>query len=151
MPLVHPELGANAPGEARCTPPAVIRSAAATAEQGDDQPRSDMSKRIILPLLGLALAAALLTAGVAGAATKTITLKDIAFSPKSLKISKGSTVTFAFRDGDTTHNVTSVGSKRFKTISNRSSGSKSRTFAKAGTYRFQCTLHPGMTGRIVVR
>jgi plastocyanin len=151
MPLAHPELGANAPGEACCTPPAVIRSAVATAEQGDDQPRSDMSRRIILPLLGLALAAAPLTAGVAGAATRTITLKDIAFSPKSLKISKGSTVTFAFRDGDTTHNVTSVASRRFKTIGNRSTGSKSRTFTRAGTYRFECTLHPGMTGRIVVR
>jgi len=26
-----------------------------------------------------------------------------------------------------------------------------RTFSRAGTYRFACTLHPGMTGRIVVR
>ncbi len=110
-----------------------------------------MSKRIILPLLGLALSAAPFTAGVAAAATKTVTLKDIAFSPKSLTVSKGSTVTFAFRDGDTVHNVTSVGSKRLRTISNRSSGSKSRKFTKAGTYRYACTLHPGMTGRIVVR
>jgi plastocyanin len=110
-----------------------------------------MSKRVLLPLLGLALAAALLTAGVAGAATKTVTLKNIDFSPKSLTISKGSTVTFAFRDGDTVHNVTSTGSKRFSTIGNRSSGSKSRRFTKAGTYRYACTLHPGMTGRIVVR
>lgn len=110
-----------------------------------------MSKRVLLPLLGLALSAALLTAGAAGAATKTVALKNIAFSPKSLTISKGATVTFTFRDGDTVHNVTSTGSKRFSTISNRSSGSKSRRFTKAGTYRYACTLHPGMTGRIVVR
>ena len=110
-----------------------------------------MSKRVLLPLLGLALTAALITAGVAGAATKTVTLKDIAFSPKSLQVSKGSTVTFAFRDGDTVHNVTSTGSKRFTTIANRTTGSKSRRFTKAGTYRYACTLHPGMTGRIVVR
>jgi plastocyanin len=110
-----------------------------------------MSKHVLLPLLGLALAAALITAGVAGAATKTVTLKNIAFSPKSLTISKGSTVTFAFRDGDTVHNVTSTGSRRFSTIANRTTGSKSRKFTKAGTYRYACTLHPGMTGRIVVR
>lgn len=110
-----------------------------------------MSTRITLALLGLVLAGALSTAGVAGAATKTVTLKNIAFSPKRLTISKGSSVTFAFRDGGTTHNVTSVGSRRFSTISSRDSGSRSRKFTKAGTYRYACTLHPGMTGRIVVR
>jgi plastocyanin len=107
--------------------------------------------RIPAALAGLALSAAVLTAGVAGAATRTVTLKDIAFSPKSLTVSKGSTVTFAFRDGDTVHNVTSTGSKRFTRIANRTTGSRSRTFTRAGTYRYQCTLHPGMTGRIVVR
>jgi plastocyanin len=149
-PPAHPEARANAPGEDPRTLPAVIRSAAAPAEQGDDQPRSDMNKRILLPLLGLALATALFSAGIAGAATKTVTLKHIAFSPKSLTIHKGSTVTFAFRDDTTVHNVTSTGAKRFKTIGNRSSGSKSRTFSRAGTYRYHCTLHPGMSGRIVV-
>jgi plastocyanin len=97
----------------------------------------------------LALAATATTSAPA-ATTRSVTLKNIAFSPKSLSISKGSTVTFAFRDGTTVHNVKSVGSKRFARISNRSSGSKSRTFSSAGTYRYECTLHPGMTGRIVV-
>jgi plastocyanin len=25
------------------------------------------------------------------------------------------------------------------------------TFAQAGTFRFACTIHPGMTGEVVVR
>jgi len=86
-----------------------------------------------------------------GAASRTVTLKNIAFSPKKLSISKGSRVTFSFRDEDTEHNVISTGSKRFKAIAGRSSGSQSRTFPRAGTYRYSCTLHPGMSGRIVVR
>ncbi|MDX6677894.1 MAG: hypothetical protein QOE31_1946 [Solirubrobacteraceae bacterium] len=90
-------------------------------------------------------------AAVSGAASRTVTLKNIAFSPKSLSVSKGSSVTFAFRDGSTRHNVISSGSRRFKSISTRSSGSLKRTFTRAGTYRYQCTLHPGMTGRITVR
>jgi len=107
--------------------------------------------RTLRPLLGLALATALVSVGGASAATtKTVTLKAIAFHPASLKVAKGTTVRFAFRDGATMHNVTSTGSKRFKTISNRSAGTQSRTFNSAGTYRYQCTLHPGMTGRIVV-
>ena len=106
----------------------------------------------LLLLTGLAFAAVLFTVGGASAAaTRTVTLKDIAFSPASLKVAKGTKVTFAFRDGTTVHNVTSTGAKRFTTISNRSKGSLSRTFTRAGTYRYACTLHPGMTGRIVVR
>ena len=113
-------------------------------------------RRRVVALAGLALAAAVVpvagVAGVAGAAgSKTVTLKDIAFAPKRLTVGKGTKVTFAFRDGTTTHNVTSKGSPRFKTIGNRSSGAPARTFSTAGTYRYHCTLHPGMTGRIVVR
>jgi plastocyanin len=110
------------------------------------------SRRVLLALSGPLVAAALLCSGTAGAATtRTVTLKNIDFSPEILRVSKGSTVTFAFRDGDTVHNVTSTGSRRFTTIANRTSGSRSRTFTRAGTYRYACTLHPGMTGRIVVR
>ncbi len=96
-----------------------------------------------------ALGGQIAASGAAG--SRTVTLKDIAFSPKSLSISKGTTVAFAFRDGSTVHNVVSSGSKRFKAISNRSSGSQQRKFTSAGTYRYECTLHPGMTGRITVR
>ena len=82
---------------------------------------------------------------------RTVALRNIAFSPKSLAIAKGTTVTFAFRDGSTDHNVVSIGSRRFRSIGVRSAGSPRRTFNRAGTYRYECTLHPGMTGRISVR
>ena len=80
-----------------------------------------------------------------------MTLRDIAFSPKSLTIARGSTVTFRWRDDDTAHNVVSQGAKRFKSIATRETGSQSRKFTRAGTYRYVCTLHPGMAGRITVR
>jgi plastocyanin len=112
-------------------------------------------RRKLHPILALALAATVVpVAGVAGAGaagSKTVTLKNVAFSPKSLSVSKGTQVTFAFRDDGTAHNVTSTGNKRFKTIADRTSGSPSRTFSRTGTYRYECTLHPGMTGRITVR
>jgi plastocyanin len=111
-----------------------------------------MSRRRLLSGLGLVLAAgAVSVPGAAGAPARTVTLKDIAFSPRSLSVSKGTKVTFAFRDDGTTHNVKSTGSTRFKTITDRSSGSQSRTFSRAGIYRYACTLHPGMSGRITVR
>ena len=106
---------------------------------------------IFLTATVVAIAALGGQAASSGAAGRTVTLKSIAFSPKSVSIAKGSSVTFAFRDGSTTHNVVSTGSRRFKAIGNRSSGSVRRVFTRPGVYRYQCTLHPGMTGRITVR
>ena len=100
-------------------------------------------------LISIALLGGQVAASAAG--SRTVVLKNIAFSPKSLAIAKGTTVTFAFRDASTDHNVVSTGSRRFKTIGVRSAGSPKRTFSRAGTYRYECTLHPGMTGRISVR
>jgi plastocyanin len=104
-------------------------------------------------MVGLALVAAVIPAGgAAGAAgTKTVTLKDIAFSPSRLTVSKGTAVTFSWKDDGTRHNVTSTGRKRFKTISDRTSGERPVRFGRAGTYQYECTLHPGMSGRITVR
>jgi plastocyanin len=106
-------------------------------------------------LARLALCAVALTvvggqAAATAAGGRTVTLRNIAFSPKNLTIARNSTVTFAFRDDGTAHNVVSKGSKKFKSISVRSSGSQSRKFTAAGTYRYVCTLHPGMAGRITV-
>ncbi|MDX6719100.1 MAG: hypothetical protein QOJ63_1354 [Solirubrobacteraceae bacterium] len=110
-----------------------------------------MNRRALALLTASVVSVAAVGGHVASAASvKTVALKDIAFSPKSLSITRGSTVRFAFRDATTTHNVTSVGRRRFSTIGNRSRGAQSRTFTRAGTYRYECTLHPGMTGRISV-
>lgn len=81
---------------------------------------------------------------------RTVTLRDIAFSPKKLSIKRNTTVTFAFRDESTSHNVVSKGAKRFKPIGIRASGSQARKFTSAGIYRYVCTLHPGMSGQITV-
>jgi plastocyanin len=131
----------------------MIRRAAAPADASDDQPDVDMRRLRLLAIAGLALGAAApaVTTAAGAAATRTVTLKDISFSPRSLTVSGGTTVTFAFRDNGTTHDVTSTAGRRFKTIAARSAGSVRRTFRRTGTYRYACTLHPGMTGRITVR
>ena len=105
----------------------------------------------LLAIAALCAAAAGGQAAVSQASGKTVTLRNIAFSPKSLSIARGTTVTFAWRDDDTAHNVVSRGAKRFRSIGVRESGSRSRKFTSAGTYRYVCTLHPGMSGRITVR
>lgn len=93
--------------------------------------------------------------GARAAATKTVVLKDIAFKPAKLSVKRGTRVTFQWRDGSTPHNVISKGRPKFKSASTRTESDGARpysvTLRKKGTYRYVCTIHPGMSGRITVR
>ncbi|HEV7494249.1 cupredoxin domain-containing protein [Baekduia sp.] len=81
------------------------------------------------------------------ASTTTVTLKDISFKKATVKIAKGGSVRWVWKDGDTPHNVT-FATKHSKT---QKSGSYTLRFARAGTFKYHCTIHPGMDGKIVVR
>jgi plastocyanin len=90
-----------------------------------------------------------LAAGPAAHAAKatTVTLKDISFTKSTVRISRGASVKWVWKDGSTPHNVT-FANKHSKT---QQSGSYTLEFAKSGTYRYHCTIHPGMDGKIIVR
>jgi len=64
-------------------------------------------------------------------------------------IKAGGTVTWAF--GSVTHNVQFQGTKPAGgDIPERTSTSEARTFPAAAKYDYLCTLHSGMTGRVIV-
>jgi plastocyanin len=78
--------------------------------------------------------------------TTTVTLKDISFKKSTVKIAKGGSVKWVWKDGDTPHNVT-FATRHSKT---QKSGSYTLRFARAGTLKYHCTIHPGMDGKVVV-
>jgi plastocyanin len=83
--------------------------------------------------------------------TPTVVLRDIAFRPGTLHVRPGTWVTFSWRDGASPHDVTPVGHRRFRRLGRRQSGFASVRFVRRGTYRYVCTIHPGMAGRVIVR
>ncbi len=78
-------------------------------------------------------------------------LKDIEVNPAVVHVRKGGAVRWKWQDAVAAHNVTSRGRKRFRSSGTRDEGSVYRVvFHAAGTYRYVCTIHPSMKGRIVV-
>ena len=93
----------------------------------------------------------LLAATPAGAgSTRVVKLQDIDIKPSTVRIAKGSTVEWRFLDSNAVHDVTSRGRPRFRSSSTKRSGTHRVRFRKAGTYRYVCTIHPNMRGKVVV-
>ena len=82
--------------------------------------------------------------------TNNVSLQNIAFSPRSIQVSPGSTVQFTNNDG-ITHNIT-FSSASITGATDFSSGIRSVVMPVApGTYAYHCTIHAGMAGTITVQ
>ena len=85
-----------------------------------------------------------MTAAVeAGSATNT-------FTPSSVTISKGGSVTWTI--GTRRHNVVFFANPAAPAgVEAGTNVTASRTFTQSGTYPYNCSLHAGMTGTVVVQ
>ena len=123
-------------------------------------------RRILLPLLA-ALAVAVVVAGCGGGddgggSTSTssasasggggaveIKMQNIQFSPKATTVKVGQKVSWV-NDDSTDHNVTADSGADFKSKDFGNGGTFAFTADKAGTIKYECTIHPGMTGTLTV-
>lgn len=72
------------------------------------------------------------------------------FNPDSVRIAQGGTVTWNFASLD--HNVVFDDvNGRPANIGTTANAAVARTFGTAGTFEYQCTLHAGMNGKVVVQ
>lgn len=78
----------------------------------------------------------------------TVTVKDIAFNPKTVTITAGDEVKWVFADGGITHTVTANDGK-FDS-GNQTAGEFKQVFADAGEYKYHCELHTAMHGTVTV-
>jgi len=83
------------------------------------------------------------------AASGSVTIVDFNFSPGTITINVGDTVTWS-NDGPTPHSATSSNGA-FDTGIFPAGQSRSHTFNEAGTFSYICTPHPNMRGTVVVQ
>ena len=93
-----------------------------------------------------------------GAAKKTVGVGDNYYTPKTLTVSKGTTVTWKWPGYDQAGDVHDVklksgpkGVKKFQSEAASTDYSFKRKLTVAGTYKLVCTLHHEMTMTIKVR
>jgi plastocyanin len=82
-------------------------------------------------------------------ASNAIGVTNNVFTPAAVQVAPGTTVTWTWSSQASDHNVTFPDGVNSPTQG--ASSTFRRTFATAGTFNYQCTLHPGMTGRVVVQ
>ncbi len=81
--------------------------------------------------------------------TTEVKIDNFSFGPGTLTVPVGTTVTWTNRD-DIPHTVVSTDGV-FKSKVLDTDEKFSFTFSKAGTYPYFCSIHPKMTGKVIVQ
>ena len=90
-----------------------------------------------------------LAGGQQKAETTEVKIDNFSFGPGTLTVPVGTTVTWTNRD-DIPHTVVST-EGLFKSKVLDTDEKFSFTFSKAGTYPYFCSIHPKMTGKVIVQ
>jgi plastocyanin len=83
------------------------------------------------------------------AANAEVKIDNFSFGPQMVTVPVGATVTWTNHD-DIPHTVVSTDGV-FKSKVRDTDEKFAYTFTKAGTYPYYCTIHPKMTGKVVVQ
>ena len=78
-----------------------------------------------------------------------VTIKDFAFSPETLTVSIGTTVTWT--NEDSVSHIINERTLIFDSGMLARGKSYSFTFNEAGNFEYYCTIHPTMVGHIIVK
>lgn len=105
--------------------------------------------RIIAACAGAALLLAFDSLADGQGTTATVKISNFTFGPQTLTVAAGTTVTWV-NDDDVPHTITAV-DRSFKSKPLDTGDRFSFTFAKPGEYPYFCSIHPMMTGKVIVK
>ena len=83
-------------------------------------------------------------------ASNAVSIVNMSFSPATLTVKAGTTVTWTNND-NMDHTVTADDASFDSGNMAMMGGKYSKVFSTAGTYTYHCTIHPTMKGTIVVK
>ena len=86
----------------------------------------------------------------AAPANVTVKIDNFAFDAQTVTVPAGSTVTWV-NDDDAPHTVVADDGKSFRSKVLDTGEKFSFTFLSAGTFGYFCSVHPHMTGKVVVK
>ncbi|MEM8873406.1 MAG: cupredoxin domain-containing protein [Planctomycetota bacterium] len=93
--------------------------------------------------------ALILTAALAVCVAATVSVKELKFTPGTVSIKAGESVTW--KNNDTRDYTVTSTSGAFDSGPLKPGKSYTHTFTTSGTYPYGSKLHPRMTGRVVVK
>jgi plastocyanin len=82
-------------------------------------------------------------------ATASVAIEDFAFTPTTITVKKGTKVTWTNNDS-APHDVTVTSGEGPKSDRMETGDTYSYTFDTAGTFNYFCSIHPGMTAKVIV-
>jgi plastocyanin len=82
-------------------------------------------------------------------AANTVAIQNFAFSPATVTVKAGSTITWTNQDQDQ-HTVTAMNDGPFHSAPLNTGESFHYTFTTPGRFEYLCTIHPFMTATVVV-
>lgn len=97
---------------------------------------------------GLLLSGCSGSASPGGAADAVVKIRDLQFTPNTVTVDVGDTVAWEFDDEGLYHHVQARDGSFDSEIVGE--GSFSVAFTEPGTYSYSCSIHPYMTGTIIV-
>jgi plastocyanin len=100
-------------------------------------------------MTGMTMAASADAPPDAAVASNQVSIQNFSFGPGTVTVSPGVTVTWT-NDDSVTHTVTAADGS-FDSSSLAPGQGFSYTFTTPGTYAYHCSIHPFMTGEVVVR
>ncbi|HTP91446.1 MAG TPA: cupredoxin family copper-binding protein [Xanthobacteraceae bacterium] len=109
--------------------------------------RTAMAAAALGAAVGSVLAVGVLFANAQSPASA-VSIDNFTFTPQTLTVKAGTTVTWTNKD-DIPHAIAAT-DKGFRSKALDTDDSYSFTFTTPGTYQYFCSLHPHMTGTVVV-
>jgi plastocyanin len=98
--------------------------------------------------LGIALVGAACSSNGGQSAPNSVSMVDYSFSPGSMTVASGTTVTW--KNGGTQDHTVTADDASFDSGHVAVGSTFTRTFSAAGTFTYHCTIHHQMTGTIIV-